>query len=154
MNDGRRAAAAMATDHERSHLMRLRDEHLQQMERLELQAAKYGLSVPPHILEDIEERKAAIAQLDKALAASAPPAASAPTPIAEVILALPPDERWHAIVYLVMELQKDFVACRGAWNMRLRMLMIGAALFAAAVLASVVMQWIAFTRLAERFGGW
>jgi len=50
------------------HLKQLRKNHLQRLQILELQAASYGLSVPPHILIEIEDIRSKLKALDAELA--------------------------------------------------------------------------------------
>ena len=72
-----------ATTGEREHLRRLLETHIEILQVLELQAAKYGdLAVPPHIVTEIEDRKGKIADL-KAKLATAPPLPVPEAPPAE-----------------------------------------------------------------------
>jgi len=50
-----------------NHLQKLKSIHLERLQILELQSAKFGLSVPPHILLEIEEIKEKISRIDSQL---------------------------------------------------------------------------------------
>ena len=52
------------------HLGELRQKHQRRLQILELQAANYGLSTPPHIVMEIEDIKEKIAAIDRKLASS------------------------------------------------------------------------------------
>jgi CHAT domain len=49
------------------HLLKLRIAHQKRLETLELQAAKFGLSIPPHILIEIEDIQGKIASIEAQL---------------------------------------------------------------------------------------
>lgn len=55
-----------------NHLQKLRAIHTERLRILELQSAKFGLSVPPHILLEIEEIKEKISQIDSQLQEASP----------------------------------------------------------------------------------
>jgi hypothetical protein len=57
-------------DPQRRHLEELRRNHQRRLHVLELQAASFGLSAPPHVLIEIEDIRAQIASLDTQLAES------------------------------------------------------------------------------------
>src|SRR6516162_9728741 len=51
-------------DQERQHFKNLRQTHERRLRVLELQAATFGLSVPPHVLTEMEDIKEKIASID------------------------------------------------------------------------------------------
>jgi TIR domain len=55
-----------------NHLRKLRAIHTERLRILELQSAKFGLSVPPHILLEIEEIREKISQIDSQLQEALP----------------------------------------------------------------------------------
>jgi hypothetical protein len=54
-------------DQQRQHLKNLRQTNERRHRILELQAASFGLSVPPHILTELEDVKERIASIDNLL---------------------------------------------------------------------------------------
>lgn len=110
----------MAKQREQQHLRGLRDAHQARLRILERQEAAYGLSVEPHILTEIEEKRTKIAEIDAILA---PP----PQIPHEVWTAMDADDQRRYLVALVMELQADFVHCRMRLNREVK-LWIGATL--------------------------
>lgn len=94
----------MATARERAHLIELRERHRRRLAELELQAASYGLATPTNIAIDLEDARAAIAEIDAVLA---------PAPIRDEVLdAMGADQQRKYLIALVMALQADFVSCR------------------------------------------
>lgn len=61
-----------SNSHQDNHLRKLRAIHTKRLWILELQSAKFGLSVPPHILLEIEEIKENISRIDSQLQESSP----------------------------------------------------------------------------------
>jgi len=60
-------------DRQRQHLENLRRSHQRRLQVLELQAAAFGLTAPPHVLIEIEDLKQTIAAIDAQLAGSRQP---------------------------------------------------------------------------------
>jgi hypothetical protein len=59
-------------EQQRKHLSDLRQVHLKRLRVLELQAASFGLSAPPHVLTEIDEIRENLAAIDLELAGSGP----------------------------------------------------------------------------------
>src|SRR4051812_21164208 len=102
----------MATARERRHLIELREEHSRRLNELELRAARFGGDTPPQITLDIDDARAAIAEIDQVLA---------PPPIRDEVLdAMGADQQRKYLIALVMGLQADFVSCRLNLNRQTR----------------------------------
>ena len=65
-------------EQQRQHLEKLRRAHQRRIHVLELQAASFGLSAPPHVLTETEDIKQEIASIDAQLAESKQPTSQFP----------------------------------------------------------------------------
>jgi hypothetical protein len=54
-------------ENQRKHLEALRQDHQRRLNVLERQAAQFGLHAPPHIVTEIEDIRAKIAEIDRQL---------------------------------------------------------------------------------------
>lgn len=86
----------------RSNLAELRHEHERRLRHLELRAARAGGDTPPDVLNEIEDIRAKLAEIDQALGV----VAAAPVS-AEVADALGPAGRYQVLYSHIMRLDGD-----------------------------------------------
>jgi len=90
----------------RQHLEELRQQHQRRLQVLEIQAAAYGLSTPPHVLIEIEDIKEKIAAIDKQLIAGGTPTPQTPEQRVVSVLFLSADPTNASRLRLGEELRK------------------------------------------------